>query len=136
MSLLLGIDCAEAFFRFLKKFQERNGLKNPSPDNHDRRWFSLLISFSLASVIWVGFGVLAAMDSCFQRQKFWLSLVMAPPGVWLRWYFSRFNGKGLGKSQRYQWIPFGTLGTNVGACVLEAIVALMAVLVRILLSFP
>ncbi|KAI4307305.1 hypothetical protein L6164_030509 [Bauhinia variegata] len=36
-------------------------------------------------------------------------------GVWIRWFLARLNGRGLGRTGLFKWIPFGTLIANVSA---------------------
>ncbi|XWS21597.1 hypothetical protein CRYUN_Cryun30bG0067900 [Craigia yunnanensis] len=54
--------------------------------------------------------------------QLWLACLVAPLGVWFRWFLARLNGHGLGKSRILRWLPFGTLIANVSAaCIMAAL---------------
>lgn len=54
--------------------------------------------------------------------QLWLACIVGPPGVWIRWFLARFNGRGLGRSGLFKWVPFGTLMANVSAaCIMAAL---------------
>ncbi|KAK4352707.1 hypothetical protein RND71_028225 [Anisodus tanguticus] len=59
------------------------------------------------------------------KAQLWLACMVGPFGVWIRWFLARLNGRGLGKSSRLKWVPFGTLIANVSAaCVMAALATL------------
>ncbi len=51
----------------------------------------------------------------------WISLILSPPGVILRWKLSALNGTFFQNSSRYKWIPWGTLAANILGCVVSSI---------------
>ncbi|CAK9161650.1 unnamed protein product [Ilex paraguariensis] len=54
--------------------------------------------------------------------QLWLACMVAPLGVWIRWFLARLNGHGLGKMGLLKWVPFGTLIANVlAACAMAAL---------------
>lgn len=54
--------------------------------------------------------------------QLWLACIVGPPGVWIRWFLARFNGRGLGRAGLLKWVPFGTLIANVSAaCIMAAL---------------
>ncbi|CAK9138469.1 unnamed protein product [Ilex paraguariensis] len=54
--------------------------------------------------------------------QLWLACMVAPLGVWIRWFLARLNGRGLGKMGLLKWVPFGTLIANVlAACAMAAL---------------
>jgi hypothetical protein len=65
-------------------------------------------------------------DKGTSEAQLWFGCLVAAPGVWLRWFLARLNGRGLGKdSQNLRWVPFGTLIANVvAACVMAALATL------------
>ncbi|KAF9600711.1 hypothetical protein IFM89_011382 [Coptis chinensis] len=62
------------------------------------------------------------LDGGNTNGQLWLACIVAPPGVWARWFLARLNGRGLGRNGSFKWIPFGTLIANVSAaCVMAAL---------------
>ena len=54
--------------------------------------------------------------------QLWLACFVGPPGVWIRWFLARLNGRGLGRAGLFKWVPFGTLAANVSAaCIMAAL---------------
>uniref|UniRef100_A0A7N1A5W4 CrcB-like protein n=1 Tax=Kalanchoe fedtschenkoi TaxID=63787 RepID=A0A7N1A5W4_KALFE len=53
----------------------------------------------------------------------WLACFLAPLGVWIRWTLTRLNGRGIGKSGQFNWVPLGTLAANIGAASMMAALA-------------
>lgn len=69
-------------------------------------------------------GLLYSLCGILEKREFqsgsseaqlWLGCMVAPLGVWIRWWLARFNGRGLGKAGLFKWVPFGTLIANVSA---------------------
>eukprot|EP00897_Mesotaenium_endlicherianum_P010920 jgi/Mesen1/9857/ME000070S09136 len=131
MSLRIGIDTAEAFAAYLAREQQRREeggkkalLARPRPDHVDRKWASLLLFLTLSGVLVALSAVGAVLDSDHQkRRRVWLACLLAPPGVWVRWYLAKLNGQGLGKKQLVKWFPVGTFLTNTIAGAVEAVVS-------------
>ncbi|KAL3689333.1 hypothetical protein R1sor_015642 [Riccia sorocarpa] len=127
VSLIIGVDSAKLMCKILERInhiRDRRGLKPlqaPSPDNTRRRYCSLLIFTLVGGGLWVGSLVLTIFDrSSRSRRTLWLACVVAPPGVWMRWYFARLNGQGIGQKHLMRWLPVGTLLVNVVASSMEA----------------
>ncbi|KAL3682977.1 hypothetical protein R1sor_000999 [Riccia sorocarpa] len=127
ISLIIGVDSAKLICKILERInhnRDRRGLKPlqaPSPDNAHRRNCSLLIFTLVGGCLWVGSLVLTIIDrSSISRRTLWLACVVAPPGVWMRWYFARLNGQGIGQKHLMRWLPVGTLLVNVVASSMEA----------------
>lgn len=79
--------------------------------------------FSLVT-IWVVSCILAAVKvhHLTNGAVLWLGCVVAPPGVWVRWYLARLNGVGIGKNNLLKWFPIGTFLANViAACIMAAL---------------
>ncbi|CAA7396938.1 unnamed protein product [Spirodela intermedia] len=54
-----------------------------------------------------------SLDGLRDGSVLWVACLAAPPGVWLRWYLARFNGRGLGKKAVLKWLPIGTMAANI-----------------------
>lgn len=74
-------------------------------------------------------GILYSVSGAMLKDEFgtgnseaqlWLACLVAPLGVWIRWFLARLNGRGLGKSGILRWLPFGTLIANVSAACIMA----------------
>lgn len=75
-------------------------------------------------------------DKGSSEAQLWLGCLVAAPGVWLRWFLARLNGRGLGKDRQHlRWVPFGTLTANVAAACVMAALATLKKSVKTL-SFP
>jgi hypothetical protein len=127
MALVVGEDTARLMLQMLKLLnyrRERKGLgtwKGPSPDNLSRKIAGLVTFVVVGGSLWVVSGVLTLIDrSSTSRRTLWLACWLAPPGVWTRWYFARYNGRGFGTKNHLRWFPVGTFLVNVAAASLEA----------------
>ncbi|KAI0564677.1 putative fluoride ion transporter CrcB [Gracilaria domingensis] len=88
---------------------------------------------ALLATVFAFFGLYGAMVtgaifdstsfSVSHRRFFWMSGVFAPFGALLRWWLSRFNGKG----ERF---PLGTFGANMTAMVLDLSIAVVLLVNR------
>eukprot|EP00270_Netrium_digitus_P005393 TRINITY_DN1708_c0_g1_i1.p1 TRINITY_DN1708_c0_g1~~TRINITY_DN1708_c0_g1_i1.p1 ORF type:complete len:364 (+),score=45.97 TRINITY_DN1708_c0_g1_i1:291-1382(+) len=128
-SLVIGIDSAEWLLHALearKSSHPTNATKDlmTAQNEFDRKWISLICSLVLAVGMWIASGIATATDDgSDKRKKLWIACNLAPVGVWVRWYLSRFNGRKLWEP--LDWLPWGTLATNVGAASLESVVSLL-----------
>jgi CrcB protein len=136
MSLVLGIDSAKLLNWSITRIQQGRAnrgldtLQWASPDNLWRRKFGLVFFLCVSSSLWVSAIVLTIIDTTsIVRRRLWLACVVAPPGVWARWLLARLNGQGIGSKHYFKWIPLGTLLTNMIACTLEAILAVIQIAV-------
>lgn len=136
ISLIVGVDSAKLLNKILERINHnrgRKGLKKlqaPAPDNLRRRYWSLMIFVLLGGFLWLGSLILTVFDSSSSsRRTLWLACLVAPPGVWMRWYFARLNGQGIGSKHYLRWLPFGTLLVNVSASTIEAALATVEVAV-------
>lgn len=126
MSLLIGVDTAKALKWIIARNQQhrlKKGLKvisRPSPDNFHRRMVSFAIFLFLSVSLWGAALILTLKNGYSEKLRIlWLACIVAPPGVWARWYLARLNGRGLGT--RLKWLPLGTLLANLFAASLEAV---------------
>ncbi|KAL9265516.1 hypothetical protein AKJ16_DCAP17562, partial [Drosera capensis] len=128
--IILGVRTAQGFRVILRRLKlvSGNGFwcwnSERRVDNHK---FHLIV-FLLLIMIWV---FLVVLSGVLERKEFgnggseaqlWLACLVAPPGVWIRWWLSRRNGQGLGSRGLLKWVPFGTLMANVSAaCIMAAL---------------
>ena len=85
-------------------------------------------------------GVLLSLSGALLKEEFgsgssgaqlWLACLVAPLGVWIRWFLARLNGCELGKSGLLRWLPFGTLIANVSAACIMAALSIVEKSVRV-----
>ncbi|KAK9813594.1 hypothetical protein WJX73_009190 [Symbiochloris irregularis] len=62
------------------------------------------------------------------RRQQWFALILAPFGAGLRWYLSRFNKK---LPRPLEWYPAGTFAANMIACMIDFVLAAVAVNARL-----
>lgn len=141
MSLLVGIDSARGciiLFDRYKESYEKLGKPFPLsflPGHKDREWRSLLVVFSTSVILFFGGAAGTAADTqCLKRRRVWLALLSGPFGSWIRWFFSQYNGGGIGAKQRFSWVPLGTLGVNLVASMVEASLSTLNVAVDTMAS--
>lgn len=83
-----------------------------------------MVGMLILSLLYTLSGILEHREfpSGSSEAELWLACMVAAPGVWIRWWLARFNGRGFGKAALFKWIPFGTLIANVGAaCVMAGL---------------
>lgn len=129
-SIIAGIDTAQLFKSYLESSN-----KLPQSDPSNRKPINILTTykskFAIALVQLLMLVLLWTISGVFLKREFhnggalaqlWLGCLVGPFGVWIRWFLARLNGRGLGKSGLFKWIPFGTLLANVSAaCIMAAL---------------
>ncbi|KAL2650051.1 hypothetical protein R1flu_018179 [Riccia fluitans] len=127
ISLIVGVDSAKLLCKILERINHNRGRKGLKPlqalppENRRRRYWSLIVFTLVGGGLWVGSLLLTVFDSSsISRRTLWLACLVAPPGVWMRWYFARLNGQGIGPKHSVRWLPIGTLLVNVSASSMEA----------------
>ncbi|GAB2271540.1 hypothetical protein Dimus_006373 [Dionaea muscipula] len=128
--IILGVRAAQGFrilLRWLKMgpsscFWSRNN--EWMMGNHKCHFIVLLVLI----LIWMLLVILSAVLETKEfanggsEAQLWLACLVAPLGVWIRWWLSRLNGQGLGPRGLLKWVPFGTLIANVlAACIMAAL---------------
>ncbi|KAH8508873.1 hypothetical protein H0E87_010859 [Populus deltoides] len=123
-SIKLGVGTAKCFKSFFQ-------MSNRSADSASWRVDSPYHHFAVMVVLVVMLGLLWALSGALLKEEYnhdssgaqlWLGCIVAPLGVWIRWFLARLNGRGLGKAGSLKWIPFGTLIANVSAaCIMAAL---------------
>ncbi|KAI9201779.1 hypothetical protein LWI28_029131 [Acer negundo] len=129
-SIIFGIETAKGFRWLLKKLGSSSNIGNSNSGNNWRvdsykRHLAVMVALMfLLFVLWIVSAFLSKEDfhSGSSEAQLWLACIVGPPGVWIRWFLARLNGRGLGKSGYLKWVPFGTLIANVSAaCVMAAL---------------
>lgn len=137
VSLIIGMHSGQAILWTCTRLQKRRQSKGlpplkPTPDNLKRRKAVAWI----AGILWLGILlpgniIVAAFEfGDTGRHIQTIAACVAPLGVWLRWYLSRFNGSVL-KGSPWEWVPWGTLAANLLASVLVTVDKVADVQVRV-----
>jgi hypothetical protein len=140
VSLIIGMHSGQAILWTGTRLQKRRQSKGlpplkPTPDNLKRRKAVAWI----AGILWLGILlpgniIMAAFEfGDTGRHIQSIAACVAPLGVWLRWYLSRFNGSVL-KGSPWEWVPWGTLAANLLASVLVTVDKVADVQVRVWLG--
>ncbi|XP_019055167.1 PREDICTED: fluoride export protein 2 isoform X2 [Nelumbo nucifera] len=130
-SIILGVDTARDFRKLLKKLRRgsssdiTNSEKTWRVDSCKRHLAVLMVLVLMVGLLWGVSGALVRkrFDDDNKGAELWLACLVAPPGVWARWFLARLNGRGLGKKGLLKWVPFGTLIANVSAAFIMAALA-------------
>ncbi|ESQ52890.1 hypothetical protein EUTSA_v10016628mg [Eutrema salsugineum] len=125
-SIILGVETAKGF-RWLilrRSSEERNScLKANTFMNHIVS-MTVMLLFLVALLAMSATLLAKEFDKGTNEAQLWLGCLVAAPGVWLRWFLARLNGRGLGKDrQHFRWVPLGTLIANVAAASVMAALA-------------
>lgn len=132
-SITFGIETAKGFSRLLESIEKSSS----SSKLRVNSFKSHLLVLSLLMLVWGG---LLTTSVILEKKEFkdggsgaqlWLGCLVAPLGVWMRWWLARLNGRGLGKAGRWRWVPFGTLAANVSAACMMAALATVKKAVRL-----
>ncbi|XWS25187.1 hypothetical protein CRYUN_Cryun27aG0048300 [Craigia yunnanensis] len=132
-SIIFGIETAKGFRWILKRLNTSTKREVPSTYynwrlNSGRRHLAAMV------VLLLVLGVLLIVSGALLKKEFgsgssgaqlWLACLVAPLGVWIRWFLARLNGHGLGKSGILRWLPFGTLIANVSAACITAALSIL-----------
>uniref|UniRef100_A0A7N0V0J6 Uncharacterized protein n=1 Tax=Kalanchoe fedtschenkoi TaxID=63787 RepID=A0A7N0V0J6_KALFE len=123
-SILFGVATAKGFKGLLVELNTRstNQWRVKSYKSHLTVMIALLL---VLGVLLVASGLLDAKEfrNGGSEAQLWLACFLAPIGVWIRWTLARLNGRGIGKSGQFNWVPFGTLAANIGAASMMAALA-------------
>ncbi|KAL4598964.1 hypothetical protein ACB092_11G093200 [Castanea dentata] len=93
-------------------------------DSFKRHLAVMVALILMLGLLWGVCGALLREDfsSGSSGAQLWLACFVGPPGVWIRWFLARLNGRGLGRAGLFKWVPFGTLAANVSAaCIMAAL---------------
>ncbi|XP_010508683.1 PREDICTED: fluoride export protein 1-like [Camelina sativa] len=128
-SIILGVETAKGFKWLLHRRASSEGKNSCLKVN---TFQSHIVSMTLMLLLLVALLTASSIllvkefDKGTSEAQLWLGCLVAAPGVWLRWFLARLNGRGLGKDRQHlRWVPFGTLIANVAAaCVMAALATL------------
>ncbi|XP_078168031.1 fluoride export protein 1-like isoform X1 [Carex rostrata] len=118
-SITIGVEFAEGL---RKRF--KCNLNKWKIDTKNRHMAVIVVMLFSLITIWVASCILAVVKvhNLTTGAVLWLGCVVAPPGVWARWYLARLNGVGIGKNSYLKWFPIGTFLANViAACIMAAL---------------
>lgn len=127
-SIILGVETAKGF-RWLLRRRASSEEKKQSclkANAYKRNIMSmiLMVTLLMAFLIVSATELVKEFEKGTSKAQLWLGCLVAAPGVWLRWFLARLNGRGLGKNGQYlRWVPFGTLIANVAAASVMAALA-------------
>ncbi|KAM7514936.1 hypothetical protein LguiA_004519 [Lonicera macranthoides] len=126
-SIIFGVETAAGF----KWILQRQGPNLDCTSTSNWKVANLRRHLAVIIVLLLMLGVLWGVSGALLKREFgdggseaqlWLACLVGPPGVWIRWFLARLNGRGLGKSGSLKWVPFGTLIANVSAaCIMAAL---------------
>lgn len=138
-SIIYGVRTAMGFKGFLETsnvllLRERLSFKSNWKVDDFKCPYAVMVVLLLAlGSVWGASGAFVKREFGHggSEVQLWLSCIVGPFGVWIRWFLARqFNGRGFGKSGRWKWFPFGTLIANVSAACLMAALATLQKAVR------
>ncbi|CAH2058484.1 unnamed protein product [Thlaspi arvense] len=127
-SIILGVETAKGFKWLIRRRSSAEGnscLKVNTFKSHIVS-MTIMLLFLVALLAVSATLLVKEFDKGTSEAQLWLGCLVAAPGVWLRWFLARLNGRGLGKDRQHlRWVPFGTLIANVAAaCVMAALATL------------
>jgi len=108
--------------------------------NGDRKFFfkeNIILCFNILLFgrlsPWIFFVVLMSLyiigDVVFKNnfyREMWMISLFSPLGMFIRWHFSSWNGKFFQRSDRWKWVPIGTMVANIlGSFISIVITAIM-----------
>ncbi|CAF1870933.1 BnaC04g47810D [Brassica napus] len=121
-SIILGVETAKGFRWLLQRRASSSSKERNSCLLEVNTFKSHIVSMTLMVLLLVALLAVSAtqlvkeFDKGTSEAQLWLGCLVAAPGVWLRWFLARLNGRGLGKDGQYlRWVPFGTVIANVAA---------------------
>ncbi|KAI5597653.1 hypothetical protein BDE02_02G079700 [Populus trichocarpa] len=123
-AIKLGVGTAKCFKSFLERSNRSSDLAGWRVDNCYHHLGVLVVLVVILGLLWsVSWAMLKKeYNHDSGGAQLWLACIVAPPGVWIRWFLARLNGRGLGKAGSLKWVPFGTLIANVSAaCIMAAL---------------
>ncbi|XP_041013437.1 uncharacterized protein LOC121256656 [Juglans microcarpa x Juglans regia] len=129
-SIIFGVETAKGFRWLLTRQNGSSGNDTRSSSsnwrvNSCRRHLAVMVVLILMlALLWGVSGALLREEfsSGSSGAQLWLACIVGPPGVWIRWFLARLNGRGLGRAGLLKWVPFGTLIANVSAaCIMAAL---------------
>ncbi|KAG8378297.1 hypothetical protein BUALT_Bualt08G0122800 [Buddleja alternifolia] len=126
-SIIWGIRTAKGFKWLIRRSNIRKSFSSLFYDYSKCISTFMVILLLMLGLLWGLFGSLEKKEfkTGSSEAQLFLACMVGPFGVWIRWFLTRFNGRGLGKNDKLKWMQFGTLAANVlAACVMAALATL------------
>ncbi|CAK7347023.1 unnamed protein product [Dovyalis caffra] len=123
-SIKFGVGTAKCFKSFLHRSNRSAELASWRLDSRNQHLAVTVVLLVMLCLLWSLSGALLKKEYNHDSSgaQLWLGCIVAPLGVWIRWFLARLNGRGLGKAGSLKWVPFGTLIANVSAaCIMAAL---------------
>ncbi|KAG7980825.1 hypothetical protein I3843_05G203600 [Carya illinoinensis] len=129
-SIIFGVETAKGFRWLLTRKNgssgndTRSSSSNWRANTYRRHLAVMVVLILMLALLWGVSGALLREEfsSGSNGAQLWLACIVGPPGVWIRWFLARLNGRGLGRAGLLKWVPFGTLIANVSAaCIMAAL---------------
>ena len=126
----IGVESGEALRKSLSNKLSQSSVTRGCSLDHwridslKRHIMFMTITLLVLGTLWGLSGALSGekLDNVTNGAILWLGCLVAPPGVWARWYLARLNGQGLGRKGLLKWLPIGTLSANIlAACLMAAL---------------
>lgn len=137
-SIIFGVETAKGFRWLIRRLKAngKHGIVRSSGnwkiDSFRRHLAVIVVGMLMLGLLYSLSGILEKRDfkSGIGEAALWLGCMVAPLGVWIRWWLARFNGRGLGKAGSFKWVPFGTLIANVSSASVMAALSTLKKAVR------
>ncbi|KAJ6412698.1 hypothetical protein OIU84_005695 [Salix udensis] len=123
-SIKLGVGTAKCFKSLFQRSNRTACLGSWRVDSLNHHLAVMVVMVVMLGLLWAVSGALLKEEYNHDsgEAQLWLGCIVAPLGVWIRWFLARLNGRGLGKAGYLKWVPFGTLIANVSAaCIMAAL---------------
>ncbi|KAB5557162.1 hypothetical protein DKX38_008071 [Salix brachista] len=123
-SIKLGVGTAKCFKSLFQRSNRIACLGSWRVDSLNHHLAVMVVMVVMLGLLWAVSGALLKEEYNHDsgEAQLWLGCIVAPLGVWIRWFLARLNGRGLGKAGYLKWVPFGTLIANVSAaCIMAAL---------------
>lgn len=123
-SIKLGVGTAKCFKSLFQRSNRTACLGSWRVDSLNHHVAVMVVMVAMLGLLWAVSGALLKEEYNHDsgEAQLWLGCIVAPLGVWIRWFLARLNGRGLGKAGYLKWVPFGTLIANVSAaCIMAAL---------------
>ncbi|KAJ8771227.1 hypothetical protein K2173_026096 [Erythroxylum novogranatense] len=124
-SIKFGVETAKCFKLLLEKLNRSGNCNTWRVDSWKRHLLVMVVLLLILALLLTVSGTQLKQDynTNASGAQLWAACIVAAPGVWIRWFLARLNGRGLGKSGHFKWLPFGTLAANVSAASIMAAIS-------------
>ncbi|KAJ8899576.1 hypothetical protein K2173_018550 [Erythroxylum novogranatense] len=124
-SIKFGVETAKWFRLLLEKLNKNRNCYTWRVDSWKRHLLVMVVLLLILALLLIVSGTQLKEDynTNASGAQLWVACIVAAPGVWIRWFLARLNGRGLGKTGHFKWLPFGTLAANVSAAAIMAAIS-------------